>query len=77
MSTTEFNALPALLRRKQVMEHLPVGKNKYYDVLAASPDFVVTVPGYTEKRLRKEALRFLVTDEDTQTVTNSPQVSRR
>lgn len=75
MTATEFDRLPALLRRKDIMTLAGVSAGKYYDFVSASRNHVVTVKGYKEKRLRKECLRFLMASEDTQTLSNLPKVT--
>jgi len=52
MSATEFKELPALLRRKKVLELTGWSKRSYNDMVKAAPEFTVQLPGGTERRVK-------------------------
>lgn len=58
-----WNSLPELLRRKDVMA-MGISERQYYSLLAACPQLIVKVPGYKrERKVHKGLLLKLISPQ--------------
>ena len=52
MSASDFNGLPALLRRKQVLAITGWSKKNYYQMVEDNQLPLLSIPGFKEKRVK-------------------------
>ena len=60
MSAAELKSLPALLRRKQVLQITGWSKDSYAHVVQTVPEFTMQLPGRTERRVKTLQLAALL-----------------
>lgn len=53
---SEFDALPPLLRRKDVLKHFSISKDRFYVMVHQHPEMVIVLPGCKYQRIKKDVL---------------------